>query len=290
MQYSNPKIPEGINTSQEHPLKEFFILTTGAIAVIVIIAVLLGYFGGALARLIPFEMERDWTQEVVEETNLERNDLEQYLDSVSERVAKSMQLEDEFKINLRYSSGETINGFATLGGNIILFRGLLELLPSEDSLAMLIAHEMAHIKHRDPIVSFGRSVSIQAGLAILLGNTDASILGSAGIFTILHFSREMETEADIEAFAVIADMYGHMGGASDLFGLIAEVMKREGVSQQPAVFSSHPMDDMRIATMEKIAASNGWRVKGKRTPLPAKFAQWLKDTEKEEKKEPEEDK
>lgn len=284
MQYSNPKIPEGINTSQEHPLKEFFILTTGAIAAIVVIALLLGYFGGALARLVPFEMEREWTQSVVENSS-SKSELEQYLNSVSERVAKSMQLEDEFAINLRYSSGDMVNGFATLGGNIILFRGLLEILPSEDALSMLIAHEMAHIKHRDPIVSFGRSVSIQAGLAILLGKSDASILGSAGIFTILHFSREMETEADIEAFAVIADMYGHVGGASDLFGLIADVMQKEGMGQQPAIFSSHPLDDMRIATMEKLANKNGWEVEGKRTPLPTNFAKWLKESEQEANKE-----
>jgi Zn-dependent protease with chaperone function len=281
MQYSNPKIPEGINASQEHPLKEFFILTTGAIAAIVVIALLLGYFGGALARLVPFEQEVKWTQSVVDESS-SRSELEQYLDSVSERVAKSMQLDDEFKINLRYSPDDVVNGFATLGGNIILFKGLLEILPSEDALAMLIAHEMAHIKHRDPIVSFGRSVSIQAGLAMLLGKSDASILGSAGIFTILHFSREMETEADIEAFAVIAKMYGHVGGASDLFGLIADVMKKEGVSQQPAIFSSHPLDDMRIATMETVATENGWTMEGKRTPLPTEFAQWLQESVEEE--------
>ncbi len=50
-------------------------------------------------------MERDWTQGVVEDTK-ERSELEQYLDSVSDRVARSMQLEDEFKINLRYSSAK----------------------------------------------------------------------------------------------------------------------------------------------------------------------------------------
>jgi len=284
MQYSNPKIPEGINTSQEHPLKEFFLLTTGAVAAVVLIAVLLGYFGGALARFIPFEIEQEWTESVAPDS-AERSELEHYLDSVTARVTKSIQLEDEFTINLRYTSGETVNGFATLGGNIILFRGLLELLPNEDALAMLIAHEMAHIKHRDPIVSFGRALSVQAGLGILLGNTDAGLLGSAGIFTILHFSREMETEADVEAFRVIADMYGHVGGASDLFGLISKVMKKEGMAQQPAIFSSHPLDKMRIETMQNMAELNRWNLDGKRTPLPAKFSQWLKETIKEEEKE-----
>ena len=122
-------------------------------------------------------------------------------------------------------------------------------------------------------------------MAILLGRTDATILGSAGIFTILHFSREMETEADIEAFAVIADMYGHVGGASDLFGLIADVMQKEGMSQQPAIFSSHPLDDMRIATMEKLADKNGWKIEGQRTSLPTEFAKWLKESAQEANKE-----
>lgn len=258
-------------------------MTTGAIAVVVLIAVLLGFFGGALARLIPFEYEMKWTQDIVPDSD-KKTDLEQYLYSVSDRVATSMGLEDKFRIHLRYSSDTTINAFATIGGNIILFKGLLEMLPSEDALAMLIAHEMAHIKHRDPIVSFGRSLSIQAGMAILLGNTDASILGSAGIFTILHFSREMESEADLQALEVIADLYGHVGGATDLFGLFGDIRKKEGASEQPAIFSTHPLDDKRMESVRTVALKNGWKQEGDRTPLPRDFARWLKESVKVEEK------
>ncbi len=167
-----------------------------------------------------------------------------------------------------------------MGGNIILFKGLLELLPSEDALAMLIAHEMTHIQHRDPIVSFGRSVSIQAGLGILLGNTDASVLGNAGIFTMLHFSREMEEEADAQAVAVVADLYGHIGGSTDLFSLLGDIREKHGVSEPMAIFSSHPLDKKRVETMQEMATENGWNLDGDRIPLPAKFSQWLeKDKE-----------
>lgn len=275
MRYSNPKIPEGINTSQEHPLQEFFILTTGALAILLLLALLLSYFGATLARMIPFEMEREWTQGFSQESE-KKSELQQYLESVSERVAKSMQLEDGFKITLHYSTDATVNAFATLGGNIILFKGLLEQLPNEDALAMLIAHEMTHIQHRDPIVSFGSSVSVQAGLAILLGNSDASVLGNAGIFTMLHFSREMEAAADAQAVAVTADLYGHIGGATDLFSLLGEIRKNMGMGEQPAIFSSHPLDKRRIQTMKETAIENGWNLDGTRTPLPVKFSQWLK--------------
>lgn len=275
MRYSNPKIPEGINTSQEHPLKEFFILTAGALAILLLLAALLGYFGGSVARLIPFEMEREWSQKFSKASDT-RGELEQYLDALAGRVAKSMDLDDKFHITLHYSTDSTINAFATLGGNIIMFKGLLERLPDEDALAMLVAHEMAHIKHRDPIVSFGSSITIQAGLAILLGNSDASVLGNAGLFTILHFSREMESDADAQAVKVLVDLYGHIGGATELFSLFGEIRKAKGMSEQPAIFSSHPLDNKRLDTMMDLAKKEGWPVDGERTALPSKFAQWLK--------------
>ncbi len=281
MRYSNPKIPEGINTSQEHPLKEFIILTTGALAALLLFAVLLSYFGAGIARLVPFEMEQKWTQSFSPESE-EKSELTQYLESVSDRVAKSMGLEEEYKIHLHYSTDETVNAFATLGGNIILFRGLLEQLPNEDTLAMLIAHEMAHIQHRDPIVSLGSSLSIQVGLAILLGNSDSSVLGEAGIFTMLHFSREMEAEADAQAVAVLAAQYGNIGGAIDLFKLLSKIRKTQGMGEHMALFSSHPLDKTRLETMEAMARENGWKLEGERTPLPANFFQWLKQDKKKD--------
>lgn len=280
MRYSNPKIPEGINTSQEHPLKEFFILTTGALVALLLAAVLLSYFGATLARFIPFEVEQKWAQGFSEQSD-ETSQLKQYLESVSNRVAKSMQLDNEFKILLHYSNGETVNAFATLGGNIILFKGLLELLPNEDALSMLIAHEIAHIQHRDPIVSFVSSLSVQAGMAILIGNSDASVLGNAGLLTMLHFSREMEANADAQAVAVVHDIYGNIGGAIDLFALLSKIRKEHGIGEQMAIFSSHPLDKKRLETLKHTATEKGWRLDGERTPLPANFYQWLKQDEKE---------
>jgi len=41
MEYSNPKIPEGINTTVENPLKEFFILSIGVLGTFSTLAVFL---------------------------------------------------------------------------------------------------------------------------------------------------------------------------------------------------------------------------------------------------------
>jgi hypothetical protein len=57
MHYENPKIPEGINVSTEHPLKEFAQLLIGALVVVVILATALALLAEHLVRYVPFEME-----------------------------------------------------------------------------------------------------------------------------------------------------------------------------------------------------------------------------------------
>ena len=54
MKYENPKIPEYINTSKEHPLKEFSTLLIGTTVFVVFISFLLGFGGSWLAGKIPF--------------------------------------------------------------------------------------------------------------------------------------------------------------------------------------------------------------------------------------------
>ena len=59
MEYSNPELPEGINTSKENPLKEFFILTLGLLAVVFIVISALILIVDNFADKIPFEMEKE---------------------------------------------------------------------------------------------------------------------------------------------------------------------------------------------------------------------------------------
>ncbi len=46
-----------------------------------------------------------------------------------------------------------INAFACPGGTILITRGMIELAQNEEELASILAHEIAHINHRDGINS-----------------------------------------------------------------------------------------------------------------------------------------
>ncbi|MDR2897416.1 MAG: M48 family metalloprotease [Spirochaetaceae bacterium] len=67
-----------------------------------------------------------------------------------------------------------INAFATSGGHIFVTRGLLECADSEDSLAAVLAHEVAHIQLQHSLKSIKTS-RITNALAV----TSVSVVGAA---------------------------------------------------------------------------------------------------------------
>jgi len=274
MKYRNPRIPEGINVSDRHPLKELLVLAGGALLLLFLLSWLLGQFGGRVARLLPFEHEA-----ALAPVSLLRNDagpeLQTYLEQLGDRLADKMALPEGMRIRLHLNGEETFNAFATLGGNILLYRGLLEQLPHENALAMLLAHEMAHVEHRDPIVGIGQGAAIQLVLGVLVGDPNLAVLGSAGLYTQLHYTREMERAADTEALAAVQRLYGHIGGARDLFNVIQAQRENSGVEEMPAIFSSHPLDGQRLEAIGLLARKRGWSETGGTTPLPADFGRWL---------------
>ena len=50
-----------------------------------------------------------------------------------------MDLPKDMSITVHYSTDKTVNAMATLVGNIIIFQGLIDVLPNENALAMVMA-------------------------------------------------------------------------------------------------------------------------------------------------------
>ncbi len=278
MKYENPKIPEHINTSQENPLKEFSTLLIAVIVLVVIASLLLGFGGSWLAGKIPFRAENKIANmyDITQHTDSKKHpEISQYLQTLADKISKAQNLPPEMKITAHYMDSDTVNAFATLGGNLFIYRGLLEKLPSENSLVTLLGHEIAHVKYRHPIKSFGRGVAVSIAMTTVMGSTDSQILGDAGMLTVLKFSRDMEKQSDEEAMQTLHALYGHLNGGAKLFEIFHE-MRTEMESEEPAeFFSTHPLDEKRIANFSTIAKKKGWKETGSLTPLPDFFQKSL---------------
>ncbi|KPK12424.1 MAG: hypothetical protein AMJ68_01935 [Acidithiobacillales bacterium SG8_45] len=275
MEYSNPEIPEGINTSKEHPLKEFVLLSAGVLGLIFAVVLILGVLADKLAPYIPFTVEQSIAGDRFAESDPDLP-INKYLNELASRVVAVEGLPDGMTITVHYVDDDTVNAFATLGGNILMFRGLLEQLDNENALAMVMAHEVAHVKHRHPIRSAGRGVVIGLALSMVsssLGNAMVdTVLGQAGQVTVLSFSRDHEKESDQTALLALVKMYGHVEGATDLF----EILKhQEKFSVNPEFYSSHPLTDNRLKKIAEFSEGLNLSEAGKKTGLPKSYSEWL---------------
>ncbi|MGH1471080.1 MAG: M48 family metallopeptidase [Cellvibrionaceae bacterium] len=261
--YRNPKIPEGINVSPDHPLKEFAWLIAAVSLGVICLVVFLAFAAEYLVRFIPFETEVKLAKQFnstlfdVEkkdsdsEQHRQHEKIESYLQELANKISIHQELPEGMAITVHYIDDDTVNAFATLGGHIFMFRGLIEKLSSENALSMVLGHEIAHIKHRDPIVSLGRGITIGLALASLTGFGDSSfsqgLVGNVGLITSLKFGRDQETEADSEAMKALHQHYGHAIGADEIFSIFKKI---HGKNITPEILTTHPMDDRRIAAIK----------------------------------------
>ncbi len=280
MQLENPTPDESVNYAIEHPLKEFAWLLGGVLAVAVAATALVSWFAGDLAALLPYRYEKEFADGIAARltTDAQSEGARKAAKEISElaaQLARAMQLPDDFQITVHLNEGQTVNAYATLGANIVVYRGLLEKMPDENSLAMVLAHEMAHAKLRHPVKSLGRG----AAVGIILTVVSASIgRGAAGdltaltsSLTLLKFSRDQERDADALALQALARHYGHIGGAHDVFRLLQAASKRPEAGQIE-MLSTHPLSTERIEHITRLAAENGWPADGARKPLPPALA------------------
>jgi Zn-dependent protease with chaperone function len=293
--YRNPRLPEGVNNSETRPLRDFLWLSGGVIGGLAALMVLLGLAASWIAGRIPFEYERGVAEplvaSLVESGEAGWPDAEQdgaaeriraYLQGLADRLAPAMDLPQGMSVTVHYSGEDTVNAFATLGGHLLVYRGLMETLPHENALAMVMGHEIAHVLHRDPIVSLGRGVVVATAMGALAGVSSSDIatgvIGQTGLLTQMHFSRDQERDADRAGMAALAAVYGHANGALDLFTALARAEAAHGGSGGLEFFQTHPATPKRIAALRDLAAERGWPLTGETTPYPDWLAPALEAT------------
>ena len=265
MRIENPPVPEGINVSGQHPLRDFFVQGTLAVGVFAVCLLLLGTLAGLLAPHVPFAWEqraaaRFWPQ-------VPASPEEAALNELAARVAHAMKLPADMPIVIHYWPDDcTINAAATLGGHIVVYRGLLRQMESEDELAALLAHEIAHVQHRDVARGFLRGMAA----ALLLAGVDSvsPVFSGIGTAATQSFSRKQESLADAAAARATAALYGHTGGALALFSRLQAHMAH-GMMDRLELARSHPDFPRRMETVRTQSRQLGTPETGTLTPLPA---------------------
>jgi predicted Zn-dependent protease len=145
-----------------------------------------------------------------------------------------------------------VNAFCMPGGKIAFYTGILEQLQlTDDEVAMVMGHEVAHALREHARERMGKNMATQGaiglGAAILgLGSLGRSVADMGGQLLTLKFGREDESEADLVGMELAARAgYDPRAGVS-LWNKMAQASK----GAPPQFLSTHPSGPTRIRDIE----------------------------------------
>ncbi|QJX48572.1 M48 family metalloprotease [Hymenobacter taeanensis] len=181
------------------------------------------------------------------------------LNQIVTRVLNSGQLQyrNEFPWDVQIiKDDETQNAFATPGGHIYVFSGLIKFLDNEDQLAGVLGHEIAHADRRHTSRQLQQQYGISLLLSVLLGENPGQLAQIATGLGQLKFSRDFEREADEYSVVYLnGTNYYACDGAAGFF-IKAEA---QGQSGTPEFLSTHPNPGSRIQDIQTKADQLGCR-------------------------------
>jgi predicted Zn-dependent protease len=281
MKIRNVKVPEGINVSRHRPVADLFLLTAGAIglfAAVGLLALLVGSHGG---RYLPMSWENAMAatmfenEEFREDIATDSREIEIALQAIADRLAENMDLPEDLRVTVHYLDEDEINAFATLGGHVFVFRGLIARVARENALAMIMAHEIAHAANRDVAANMGGVLLLQLVLGTVVGVSPEMVDGliwGPNALLLRQFSRDAETRADRDGLAAVAATYGHVAGADGFFRILLDELGETVPDEGPEFLNTHPLTAKRIAELGALAMERGWALEGTATALPRPLA------------------
>ncbi|MGB3800919.1 MAG: M48 family metalloprotease [Lewinella sp.] len=149
------------------------------------------------------------------------------------------------------------NAFATPGGYLFVYTGLVNTLTSADQLAGVLAHEIAHAAERHSTKQATQRWGLSAIEQLITGGEGSGMLAeiAAGLIN-LNFSRSDEAEADARSVDYLCQTPYAANGAAGFF----EAMQDGG--GMPEFFSTHPNPANRVQDINDRAAAQGCSVAG----------------------------
>lgn len=192
--------------------------------------------------------------------------LQQRLD----KIARAIDLPPDMTLTAHYADSPTVNAFATLGGHITVFQGLLSKIEYDEELDAVLAHEAGHVQHRDMVRQLSRGLSTAAALNLIGIRSPALnrwLIGDLQQLQQLAYSRDAERDADQTAQEAALRLYGHTEGLTLLFQRFANMQAEHGGTPEWMAFTqSHPLPRERLA-----AARENDDPKAALTPLDAVY-------------------
>jgi len=238
------------------PKKSLFLSVGFAMLAVLLVPAII-YWGiplasGWFAYFIPVSIEKQVGQYVIDEVFPSRivcktDAGEQALEKL---VSRLVPPDSEYVFQVEVVDSGLVNAIAFPGGNILLFRGLLEKSPSSDAVAGVLAHEMQHVFQRHGTENLLNQVALSGLFKLLTVEANAiaeTLFAGVRTLSLLKYTRELETEADALALQLL-----YQAGVDPVEMLAMFQVLKNHSSSLPESISTHPDMSSRMEKLEII--------------------------------------
>lgn len=178
-----------------------------------------------------------------------------YVRGLKDKIMKTgkVKYQNEFAWQVKIiKDDKTLNAFCTPGGYIYVYTGLIKYLDSEDQLAGVMGHEIAHAALRHSTRQMTKLYGAQVLLSIATGKADPGMISQLALsLASLKFSRTHETEADNSSVAYLCPTSYNAAGAAGFFEKLQS--GNDGGARQPQFLSTHPDPGNRVTNINAQA-------------------------------------
>ena len=159
-----------------------------------------------------------------------------------------------WKWEVNITESDELNAYAMAGGKIMVYSGIVKRLAlTDDEMAAIIGHEMAHALREHSREGMSQAYAQQMGLNVFgkLAGLSAGQLNMAAMAADVALtkpnSRTMESEADVIGLELMARAGYNPNAAVALW----QKMMKAGAGTGPSFMSTHPSGPERIAELER---------------------------------------
>lgn len=152
---------------------------------------------------------------------------------------------------------KTVNAWCMAGGRMAIYTGLLSQVdPTDDELAQVLGHEIAHALANHTAEKMSVAMASQVGVMVIGAASDRPgvAMGAAAAAAALAIQLPNSRTAESEADRIGMELAARAGYAPEAAVSLWEKMGRVGGGKRPPEFlSTHPDPSSRISQLRELA-------------------------------------
>lgn len=223
---------------------------------------LLGSCGNGLLSFVPIDIDKSLGEQSQLQINAspdvfkilgqaEYHETYKGLNNIRDKIVSSGKLDHkkDFPWELKIIEDDSVlNAFCLPGGYIYVYTGLIKYLDTEDALAGVIGHEMAHADLRHGTKQMLENSGLSLITRLIFGVDNSTLVGIGQNLISLSFSRDDESAADMKSVEMLYETDYDARGVSRFFEKIQLDKKDQGVIE---FVSTHPSPENRVENISE---------------------------------------